>query len=40
MTASDNAMTGAASLVKALEKVGVDTVFGIPGGAVLPAYDR
>jgi acetolactate synthase-1/2/3 large subunit len=23
----------------ALERVGVDTVFGIPGGAVLPAYD-
>ncbi len=39
MTASDNEMTGAASLVKALEKVGVDTVFGIPGGAILPAYD-
>ncbi len=39
MTASDNAMTGAASLVQALEKVGVDTVFGIPGGAILPAYD-
>ena len=39
MTASENEMTGAASLVKALEKVGVDTVFGIPGGAVLPAYD-
>ncbi|MCB0914725.1 MAG: acetolactate synthase large subunit, partial [Actinobacteria bacterium] len=39
MTAPDNAMTGAASLVKALEKVGVDTVFGIPGGAILPAYD-
>ena len=39
MTASDTALTGAASLVKALEKVGVDTVFGIPGGAILPAYD-
>ncbi len=39
MTASENEMTGAASLVRALEKVGVDTVFGIPGGAVLPAYD-
>ena len=39
MTASENEMSGAASLVKALEKVGVDTVFGIPGGAVLPAYD-
>ena len=39
MTASGNEMTGAASLVKSLEKVGVDTVFGIPGGAILPAYD-
>ena len=39
MTAAGNEMTGAASLVKALEKVGVDTVFGIPGGAILPAYD-
>ncbi|MFI6323949.1 acetolactate synthase large subunit [Nonomuraea sp. NPDC050556] len=32
-------MTGAQSLVRALEQVGVDTVFGIPGGAILPAYD-
>ncbi|MFD0658460.1 acetolactate synthase large subunit [Thermocatellispora tengchongensis] len=32
-------MTGAQALVKALEHVGVDTVFGIPGGAILPAYD-
>ncbi|GAA1310461.1 acetolactate synthase [Planotetraspora silvatica] len=32
-------MTGAQALVRALEHVGVDTVFGIPGGAVLPAYD-
>src|SRR5690625_679902 len=32
-------MTGAASLIRSLEAVGVDTVFGIPGGAVLPAYD-
>ncbi|MBK8469987.1 MAG: acetolactate synthase large subunit [Actinomycetales bacterium] len=31
--------TGAQSLVKSLEAVGVDTVFGIPGGAILPAYD-
>jgi acetolactate synthase I/II/III large subunit len=31
--------TGAQALVMALERVGVDTVFGIPGGAVLPAYD-
>jgi acetolactate synthase-1/2/3 large subunit len=32
-------MTGAQSLVAALEAAGVDTVFGIPGGAILPAYD-
>ena len=32
-------ITGAQSLVRSLESVGVDTVFGIPGGAILPAYD-
>src|SRR3954462_8752812 len=32
-------LTGAQALVRALENVGVDTVFGIPGGAILPAYD-
>ncbi len=32
-------VTGAQALVLALEQVGVDVVFGIPGGAVLPAYD-
>ncbi|MGN6635883.1 MAG: acetolactate synthase large subunit [Oryzihumus sp.] len=32
-------VTGAQSLVRSLESVGVDTVFGIPGGAILPAYD-
>ncbi len=32
-------MTGAQSLVQALEHAGVDTIFGIPGGAILPAYD-
>jgi acetolactate synthase I/II/III large subunit len=31
--------TGAQSLVRSLEAVGVELVFGIPGGAVLPAYD-
>ena len=34
-----NEMTGAASLVKSLEAAGVDVMFGIPGGAILPAYD-
>ncbi|MGH3423155.1 MAG: acetolactate synthase large subunit [Nocardioidaceae bacterium] len=32
-------MTGAQSLIRSLEHAGVDTVFGIPGGAILPAYD-
>jgi len=32
-------MTGAESIVRSLEAVGVDTVFGIPGGAILPLYD-
>jgi acetolactate synthase-1/2/3 large subunit len=32
-------ITGAQSLVKALETAGVDVMFGIPGGAILPAYD-
>ena len=32
-------MTGAQALVAALERLGVDIVFGIPGGAILPAYD-
>jgi acetolactate synthase-1/2/3 large subunit len=34
-----NQITGAQSLVKALESAGVDVMFGIPGGAILPAYD-
>ena len=32
-------ITGAQSLVASLEKAGVDVMFGIPGGAILPAYD-
>nr|WP_244307865.1 acetolactate synthase large subunit [Kineococcus rubinsiae] len=32
-------LTGAQSLVRSLEAVGVEVVFGIPGGAILPAYD-
>ncbi|WP_424890537.1 acetolactate synthase large subunit [Streptomyces sp. XH2] len=32
-------ITGAQSLVRSLEEVGVDTAFGIPGGAITPAYD-
>jgi acetolactate synthase I/II/III large subunit len=32
-------VTGAQALVLALERAGADVVFGIPGGAILPAYD-
>jgi acetolactate synthase-1/2/3 large subunit len=32
-------MTGAQALVRSLEALGVEVVFGIPGGAILPAYD-
>ena len=32
-------LTGAQSLVRSLEELAVDVVFGIPGGAILPAYD-
>ncbi|MFM7463788.1 MAG: acetolactate synthase large subunit [Actinomycetota bacterium] len=32
-------VTGAQSLVNSLEHAGVDVMFGIPGGAILPAYD-
>jgi acetolactate synthase-1/2/3 large subunit len=32
-------VTGAKSVVRSLEEAGVDVVFGIPGGAVLPVYD-
>src|SRR3712207_4714967 len=31
--------TGAGSLVRSLEALGVEVAFGIPGGAILPAYD-
>ena len=39
MTDSNRPVTGAQSLVHSLEAVGADVVFGIPGGAILPAYD-
>src|SRR5499427_1182936 len=37
--AESRPVTGAQALVAALEQLGVDVVFGIPGGAILPAYD-
>ena len=38
-TPNGTAMNGATALVKGLEAAGVDVMFGIPGGAILPAYD-
>ena len=38
-TANGTEMTGATALVKSLEAAGVDVMFGLPGGAILPAYD-
>jgi acetolactate synthase I/II/III large subunit len=32
-------VTGAQALIQALEHAGVEVIFGIPGGAILPAYD-
>lgn len=32
-------MTGAEAVMRTLEALGVDTVFGYPGGAIMPAYD-
>src|SRR5690348_7925894 len=33
------ATTGAQSLIRSLEAAGTENIFGIPGGAILPAYD-
>jgi acetolactate synthase-1/2/3 large subunit len=33
-------LSGAKALIKALEKEGVDVIFGMPGGANLPIYDE
>ena len=38
-TGDSTRITGAQALVRSLEEVGADVVFGIPGGAILPAYD-
>jgi acetolactate synthase-1/2/3 large subunit len=32
-------LTGAQALVRSLEEQGADVIFGLPGGAILPAYD-
>ncbi len=38
-TAGGEQVTGAQSLIKSLESAGTENIFGIPGGAILPAYD-
>ncbi len=40
MTGTDNRMTGAEIVLKALKDNGVEHIFGYPGGAVLPIYDE
>ena len=37
--ADQTTVTGAQALVRSLESLGVEVAFGIPGGAILPAYD-
>ena len=39
MTSHTESVSGAKALIRSLEEVGADIVFGIPGGAILPAYD-
>ncbi len=42
MAAADSTprmMTGSQALVASLERLGVEVVFGLPGGAIMPAYD-
>jgi acetolactate synthase-1/2/3 large subunit len=36
---TDKPYTGSHSLLESLEHEGVETMFGVPGGAILPAYD-
>ena len=37
---TENGITGAGIVIKALEDQGVEVIFGYPGGAVLPIYDE
>ena len=37
--AAPERMTGAQAIVRSLEELGTDIVFGLPGGAILPLYD-
>ena len=36
---STEVVSGAQAIVRSLELLGIDTIFGLPGGAILPTYD-
>ena len=36
---SNEVLTGAQAIIRSLEMLGIDTIFGLPGGAILPTYD-
>ena len=36
---ANEVLTGAAAIIRSLELLGVEDVFGLPGGAILPTYD-
>jgi acetolactate synthase-1/2/3 large subunit len=36
---SNEVLTGAAAIIRSLEMLGIEHVFGLPGGAILPTYD-
>ena len=39
-TEADNRISGADALLRSLIEEGIDTVFGYPGGAIMPLYDK
>ncbi|MFM5951239.1 MAG: thiamine pyrophosphate-binding protein, partial [Micrococcales bacterium] len=36
---TNEVLTGAQAIIRSLELLGIDTIFGLPGGAILPTYD-
>jgi acetolactate synthase-1/2/3 large subunit len=40
LTGNDTRITGADALLRCLIEEGVDTIFGYPGGAIMPVYDK
>ena len=36
---NDNKISGAEAIIKSFLSEGIDTVFGYPGGAIIPVYD-